>query len=134
MALLLLLLLLLSQVVVGVVVIRKGGVNCGRIAAAMSGGQSFDCACNGTVMVRKGCMDDAWNMYQSDHGQDPLVEYRGVPAWKAVLQRHKVAESSCSKKSSPSSFSVCLFAFLFRRSFFGFCLKKDASDGSKRVK
>lgn len=104
-------LLLLSQVVVGAVVSRKGGVNCGRIAAAMSGGQSFDCACNGTVMVRIGCMDDGWNMYQSDHGQDRLVEYRDVLASKAVLQRHTVAASSSSKKSSPSSFSACPFAF-----------------------
>ena len=77
----------------------------------MSGGQSFDCACNGMVMVRKGCMDDGWSMYQSDHGQDPLEEYRDVLAWKAVLQRHNVAASSCSKKSSPCSFSGCLFAF-----------------------
>lgn len=107
----LLLLLLLSQVVVGAVVSRKKGVNCGRIAAAMSGGQSFDCACNGTVMVRKGCMDDGWNMYQSDYGQDRLVEYRDVFASKAVLQRDKVAASPCSKKSSPSSFRVWPFAF-----------------------
>lgn len=62
------------------------------------------------------------------------MEYKDVPAWKAVLQRHKVAASSSSKKSSPSSFSVCLFAFLFRRSVLGFCLRKNARDGSKRVK
>lgn len=62
-------------------------------------------------MVRKGCMDDGWNMYRSDHGQDPLVEYRDFLASKAVLQRHKVAGSSCSKMSSPSSFSVCPLVF-----------------------
>lgn len=95
----------------------------------MSGGQSFDCACNGTVMFRKDCMDDGWNTYQSDHGQDLLVQYRDDLASKAVLQRHTVAASSCSKKSSPSSFSVCPFRlFLLRSSFLGFWLKKDASD------
>lgn len=80
-------------------------VNCGRIAAAIAGGQSFDYACNGMVIVRKGCMDDGLSMYQSDYGQDPLVEYRDVPAWKTVLQRHKVVASWCSKRSSPSSFT-----------------------------
>lgn len=118
--LLLLLLLLLSQVVLGAVVSRRVGVSCGRIAAAIAGGQSFDCACNGMVLVRKGCMGDGWNMYQSYHGQDLLVEYRDYPAWKAVLQRHKVAASSCSKKSSPSSFRVCLSAFYLVGLFSGF--------------
>lgn len=106
---------------------RNGVVSCGRIAATTAGGQPFGCACNGMVMVRKGCMDDGWNMCQSDHGQDPLAEHRNVPAWRAVLQRHKVVASSCSKKSSPSSFSVPSFAFFFSVGLFlSFCcFEKD---------
>lgn len=83
------------------------------MVAAIAGGQSFDCACSGMVVVRKGCMNDGWYMYQSDHGLDPLAEYRDDPAWKAVLQRDKVAGSWCNKKSSPSSSTVCLFVFLW---------------------